>query len=64
MKQTLTPRTVAYLVGKTIVRVSEEAIHLDDGKAIYLDQEEIMHLNEYVDPFPEKDDETNDQTGK
>ncbi len=50
----LTELSAKYLVGKRIERVSEGAIHLDDGKAIYLDQEEIESLNEYTEPLEEE----------
>lgn len=38
-------QAIADLVGKTIVRVSDAAIHLSDGTAIYLSEDEVDSLN-------------------
>lgn len=46
-KEVFTKETAELLVGKTIIRVDSNFIQLDNGLQIYLDDEEVEHLNSF-----------------
>ena len=48
-KATFTQETAEHLVGKAIIEVGKNYIKLDNGLCIYLDEDEINHLNELND---------------
>lgn len=50
----LTEKSMQYLQRRSIQRVSENAIHLDDGRAIFLDEDEIEYINHMLENVSEE----------
>lgn len=60
VNEKLSEASANFLIGRTITGVRNEMIFLDNGFGIYLDQEEINHINEHTDPIPEQEDDQTD----
>lgn len=47
--ENFTKETSESLVGKTIIRAESNYIQLDNGLQIYLDDDEVEHLNSFYE---------------